>query len=238
MRPWCVSICPNIWKTFGRPADRRTPWLCRVLGRRGALTEAVRRRPYQVIVFDEVEKAHPDVFNVLLQVLDDGRLTDGQGRTVDSRNTLIVLTSNLGSHILAEQEEGYDSAEVRDQVMSVVRASFRPESLNRIDEILLFHRLERKHMAGIVDIQLGRLHALLADRKITLNLDASARDWLASAGYDPVYGARPLKRVIQSSLQNPLATKLLEGSLGDGKTVAVSAAEGGLIINGVKAEAA
>ena len=149
-----------------------------------------------------------------------------------------MLTSNLGSHILAEQEEGYDSAEVRYQVMSVVRASFRPESLNRLDEILLFHRLERKHMAGIVDIQLGRLHALLADRKITLNLDASARDWLASAGYDPVYGARPLKRVIQTSLQNPLATKLLEGSLGDGKTVAVSAAEGGLIINGVKAEAA
>ncbi|MDA1323645.1 MAG: ATP-dependent chaperone ClpB, partial [Proteobacteria bacterium] len=204
----------------------------------GALTEAVRRRPYQVILFDEVEKAHPDVFNVLLQVLDDGRLTDGQGRTVDFRNTLIVLTSNLGSQILAEQEEGHDSAEVRDQVMSVVRASFRPEFLNRLDEILLFHRLERKHMAGIVDIQLGRLHALLADKKITLNLDASARDWLAAAGYEPVYGARPLKRVIQTSLQNPLATLLLEGSISDGETVNVSAAEGGLIINGVRAKAA
>jgi len=204
----------------------------------GALTEAVRRWPYQVILFDEVEKAHPDVFNVLLQKLDDGRLTDGQGRTVDFRNTLIVLTSNLGSHILAEHEERHDSAEVCDQVMSVVRASFRPEFLNRLDEILLFHRLERKHMAGIVDIQLGRLHALLADRKVTLNLDALARDWLASAGYDQVYGARPLKRVIQTSLQNPLATKLLEGSLNNGQTVAVSAAEGGLVINGMKAEAA
>jgi len=204
----------------------------------GALTEAVRRRPYQVILFDEVEKAHPDVFNVLLQVLDDGRLTDGQGRTVDFRNTLIVLTSNLGSQALAEQEEGHDSAEVREQVMSVVRASFRPEFLNRLDEILLFHRLERKHMAGIVDIQLGRLHALLADRKISLNLDASARDWLALAGYDPVYGARPLKRVIQTSLQNSLATQLLEGSIADGETVNVSAAEGGLITNRTKAEAA
>ncbi len=204
----------------------------------GALTEAVRRRPYQVILFDEIEKAHPDVFNVLLQVLDDGRLTDGQGRTVDFRNTLIVLTSNLGSHILAEQEEGHDSSEVRDQVMEVVKAAFRPEFLNRLDEILLFHRLARKHMAGIVDIQLGRLRKMLEDRKIVLDLDASARDWLANAGYDPVYGARPLKRAIQTHLQNPLATRLLEGSIHDGDTVHVMAGEGGLVINGKQAEAA
>ncbi|MBW7849294.1 MAG: ATP-dependent chaperone ClpB [Rhodospirillales bacterium] len=204
----------------------------------GALTEAVRRRPYQVILFDEVEKAHPDVFNVLLQVLDDGRLTDGQGRTVDFRNTIIVLTSNLGSHILAEQPEGQDSSAVRDQVMEVVRASFRPEFLNRLDEILLFHRLGRAQMDRIVDIQLDRLRKLLADRKITLDLDASARTWLANAGYDPVYGARPLKRAIQRSLQNPLASLLLEGRIEDGSTVHVSAGEGGLIIDGVAAEAA
>ena len=204
----------------------------------GALTEAVRRRPYQVILFDEIEKAHPDVFNVLLQVLDDGRLTDGQGRTVDFRNTLIILTSNLGSDVLAAQEEGQKAEDVREQVMAVVRSAFRPEFLNRLDETLLFHRLERKHMAGIVDIQLGRLRAMLADRKITLELDASARDWLAATGYDPVYGARPLKRVIQSSLQNPLATLLLEGSIKDGETVNVMAGDGGLMINGVKAEAA
>jgi len=204
----------------------------------GALTEAVRRRPYQVILFDEIEKAHPDVFNVLLQVLDDGRLTDGQGRTVDFRNTLIVLTSNLGSDILAAQPEGQDSSAVRDQVMEVVRASFRPEFLNRIDEVLLFHRLGREHMAGIVDIQLERLRRMLADRKITLDLDAAARDWLAAAGYDPVYGARPLKRAIQTYLQNPLATRLLEGTIHDGETVTVSAGEGGLIINGAQAKAA
>ncbi|MBT5049933.1 MAG: ATP-dependent chaperone ClpB [Rhodospirillaceae bacterium] len=204
----------------------------------GALTEAVRRRPYQVILFDEIEKAHPDVFNVLLQVLDDGRLTDGQGRTVDFRNTLIILTSNLGSDVLAAQKEGQDTAAVREQVMEVVRSAFRPEFLNRLDETLLFHRLERKHMAGIVDIQLGRLRTMLADRKITLELDASARDWLAAAGYDPVYGARPLKRVIQSALQNPLATMLLEGSIRDGETVTVMAGEGGLMINGIKAQAA
>ena len=199
----------------------------------GALTEAVRRRPYQVILFDEVEKAHPDVFNVLLQVLDDGRLTDGQGRTVDFRNTLIVLTSNLGSEILANQAEGHDSAEVRDAVMEVVRASFRPEFLNRLDEILLFHRLSRANMTGIVEIQLGRLRKLLADRKITLELDPAAREWLGEKGYDPVYGARPLKRVIQRSLQNPLASLILEGRVNDGDTVKVSAAEGGLLINGV-----
>jgi ATP-dependent Clp protease ATP-binding subunit ClpB len=198
----------------------------------GALTEAVRRRPYQVILFDEIEKAHPDVFNVLLQVLDDGRLTDGQGRTVDFRNTLIVLTSNLGSDILAAQPEDADSSEVREQVMEVVRAAFRPEFLNRVDEILLFHRLAREHMAGIVDIQLKRLLAMLAERKIELRLDAAARSWLADTGYDPVYGARPLKRAIQTYLQNPLATALLEGRIHDGDIVTVGAGEGGLVING------
>lgn len=199
----------------------------------GALTEAVRRRPYQVILFDEVEKAHPDVFNVLLQVLDDGRLTDGQGRTVDFRNTLIVLTSNLGSDVLAHQADGHDSSEVREQVMEVVRMHFRPEFLNRLDEILLFHRLNRSDMTGIVDIQLGRLRKLLVDRKISLMLDGPALEWLGEKGYDPVYGARPLKRVIQRSLQNPLASLILEGRIEDGDTVTVSAAEGGLLINGV-----
>jgi ATP-dependent Clp protease ATP-binding subunit ClpB len=199
----------------------------------GALTEAVRRRPYQVILFDEVEKAHPDVFNVLLQVLDDGRLTDGQGRTVDFRNTLIVLTSNLGADILANQPEGEDSSAVRADVMEVVRAAFRPEFLNRLDEILLFHRLGRKDMAGIVDIQLGRLRKLLSDRKITLSLDGAALDWLANAGYDPVYGARPLKRVIQRTLQNPLASQILEGRVVDGQTVSVSVENHALTINGV-----
>ncbi|TAN71342.1 MAG: AAA family ATPase, partial [Magnetospirillum sp.] len=198
----------------------------------GALTEAVRRRPYQVVLFDEVEKAHPDVFNVLLQVLDDGRLTDGQGRTVDFRNTLIVLTSNLGSDILANQEEGHDSGEVRAEVMEVVRASFRPEFLNRLDEVLLFHRLGRGDMTGIVQIQLARLRRLLADRKVTLELDEAATIWLGEKGYDPVYGARPLKRVIQRTLQNPLASQILEGGVKDGDTVKVSAAEGGLMING------
>jgi len=204
----------------------------------GALTEAVRRRPYQVILFDEVEKAHPDVFSVLLQVLDDGRLTDGHGRTVDFRNTLIVLTSNLGGDILAAQGEGHDSDEVRPQVMEVVRAAFRPEFLNRLDEIILFHRLFREHMDGIVEIQLGHLTALLADRKITLDLDEAALAWLADAGYDPVYGARPLKRVIQRSLQNPLAVQILEGKIAEGETVRVSAGDAGLTFNGVAAEAA
>ncbi len=199
----------------------------------GSLTEAVRRRPYQVVLFDEVEKAHPDVFNVLLQVLDDGRLTDGQGRTVDFRNTLIVLTSNLGSDILANQPEGQDTDIVRDQVMEVVRRAFRPEFLNRLDEILLFHRLTRTHMAGIVDIQLARLAKLLAERKVTLELDAAARAWLAESGYDAVYGARPLKRVIQRELQNPLATRLLDGSIKDGDTVTVGAGVAGLTL-GVK----
>jgi len=196
----------------------------------GALTEAVRRRPYQVILFDEVEKAHPDVFNVLLQVLDDGRLTDGQGRTVDFRNTLIVLTSNLGGDILAAQREGHDSAEVREQVMDIVRAAFRPEFLNRLDEIILFHRLFPEQMGAIVEIQLKRLKALLADRKITLDLGDDAVAWLAKTGYDPVYGARPLKRVIQRSLQNPLASAILAGRIKDGDRVGITAGDGGLSI--------
>ncbi|MDX2104036.1 MAG: ATP-dependent chaperone ClpB [Alphaproteobacteria bacterium] len=200
----------------------------------GALTEAVRRRPYQVILFDEVEKAHGDVFNVLLQVLDDGRLTDGQGRTVDFKNTLIVLTSNLGSEVLAaapasEAETGH-SPRTRDQVMEVVRAAFRPEFLNRIDEVLLFHRLTRAHMDGVVAVQLKRLEAMLAERKIALAMDDAARTWLADAGYDPVYGARPLKRVIQRSLQNPLALKVLDGTVKDGDLVPVSADADGLVI--------
>ena len=177
----------------------------------GSLTEAVRRRPYQVILFDEVEKAHPDVFNVLLQVLDDGRLTDGQGRTVDFRNTLIVLTSNLGSEALARLPERADVSVAREAVMEAVRTAFRPEFLNRLDEILLFRRLSRDDMKGIVGIQIERLKRLLAERKITIELDAAAMAWLANAGYDPVYGARPLKRVIQRELQNPLAQSILEG---------------------------
>ncbi len=204
----------------------------------GSLTEAVRRRPYQVVLFDEVEKAHPDVFNVLLQVLDDGRLTDGQGRTVDFRNTLIILTSNLGSDILANQPEGQDSSAVREPVMAVVRTAFRPEFLNRLDDILLFHRLSRSHMAGVVDIQLRRLEALLAERKIAIELDERARNWLADAGYDPVYGARPLKRIIQRELQNPLAGFILSGRVKDGDTVRISANKQGLLINGELAAAA
>ncbi|MSO89493.1 MAG: ATP-dependent chaperone ClpB [Rhodospirillaceae bacterium] len=196
----------------------------------GSLTEAVRRRPYQVILFDEVEKAHPDVFNVLLQVLDDGRLTDGQARTVDFRNTVILMTSNLGSDILSSQPEGQDSGAVRDQVMEVVRGAFRPEFLNRLDEILLFHRLSRGQMGAIVDIQLARLRRLLADRKLELDLDAAARAWLADAGYDPVYGARPLKRTIQKHLQNPLAELILQGKLKDGQAARIGVAAGGLSI--------
>ena len=204
----------------------------------GALTEAVRRRPYQVVLFDEVEKAHEDVFNILLQVLDDGRLTDGQGRTVDFRNTIIVLTSNLGSEILAGQPEGEPVTMVQGQVMAVVRAHFRPEFLNRLDEIVLFRRLQRTDIAAIVNIQVDRLKSLLADRKITLELDDAARDWLAREGYDSVYGARPLKRVIQRNLQNPLSTLILEGAVEDGATVHVSAGRSGLLINGGHAEAA
>ncbi|MCD8563206.1 MAG: ATP-dependent chaperone ClpB [Alphaproteobacteria bacterium] len=194
----------------------------------GALTEAVRRRPYQVILFDEVEKAHPDVFNVLLQVLDDGRLTDGQGRTVDFSNTVLIMTSNLGAQYLVEQEEGADVEEVRDQVMGAVRAAFRPEFLNRMDEILLFRRLGREQMSGIVDIQLGYLRKLLADRHITLDLDAGAKTWLANKGYDPAYGARPLKRVIQSHVQNKLAEMILKGEVTDNAMVKVTAGKDGL----------
>ncbi|WP_417455502.1 ATP-dependent chaperone ClpB [Kiloniella sp.] len=200
----------------------------------GALTEAVRRRPYQVVLFDEVEKAHPDVFNVLLQVLDDGRLTDGQGRTVDFSNTLIIMTSNLGSDVLANQPDGEDSSVVREQVMEVVRASFRPEFLNRLDEVLLFHRLERRHMSSIVEIQFGRLQKLLADRDIKAKLDDESTEWLAEKGYDPVYGARPLKRVIQRELQNPLASLLLEGAIHDGEQLDISAEDDVLTINGRK----
>jgi len=194
----------------------------------GALTEAVRRRPYQVVLFDEVEKAHPDVFNVLLQVLDDGRLTDGQGRTVDFKNTVIILTSNLGTELLS----GEETSETRAQVMSAVRAHFRPEFLNRLDEIIIFHRLNRANMDKIVDIQIGRLAKLLEDRKIEIDLDGKAREWLANAGYDPVYGARPLKRVIQRRLQDPLAQLLLEGKIGDGAKVKVGTGHNGLTLNG------
>ncbi|MGY0715121.1 ATP-dependent chaperone ClpB [Azospirillum argentinense] len=196
----------------------------------GSLTEAVRRRPYQVILFDEVEKAHPDVFNVLLQVLDDGRLTDGQGRTVDFRNTLIVMTSNLGSEYLATLGEDQDVDTVRAEVMEAVRAAFRPEFLNRLDEILIFRRLSREDMSGIVDIQFRRLQRLLDDRKLVLEVDDAAKRWLADAGYDPVYGARPLKRVIQRELQNPLAEMILRGKVRDGDTVRVTATELGLLI--------
>ena len=189
----------------------------------GALTEAVRRRPYQVVLFDEIEKAHPDVFNVLLQVLDDGRLTDGQGRTVDFRNTLIVMTSNLGGEFLVNLGEGEDVDKVRDEVMAVVRASFRPEFLNRVDEVILFHRLRRQDMGKIVEIQLQGLEKLLSDRKIRLDIDPEAIDWLANKGYDPAYGARPLKRVIQKELQDPLAEKILLGEILDGSTVKITA---------------
>ncbi len=216
----------------------------------GSLTEAVRRRPYQVVLFDEIEKAHPDVFNVLLQVLDDGRLTDGQGRTVDFKNTLILMTSNLGSEYLADprqpmgfgmpgdKEKVLSETEAYELVMDVVRRHFRPEFLNRIDEIVVFHRLQREQMAGIVDIQLKRVQTLLADRKITLELDDAARTWLANKGYDPVYGARPLKRVIQAHVQNPLADLILAGKVHDGDTVRVGVRDGALTLNGEAVRAA
>ena len=200
----------------------------------GALTEAVRRRPYQVILFDEIEKAHPDVFNVLLQVLDDGRLTDGQGRTVDFRNTLVIMTSNLGAEYLVGLAEGQDVEEVREEVMNVVKASFRPEFLNRVDEIILFHRLQRKEMGKIVAIQLEHLQKLLADRKIVLKIDEDATDWLAEKGYDPAYGARPLKRVIQKQVQDPLAEKILLGEILDGSTVRITAGSDRLNFKSVK----
>lgn len=204
----------------------------------GALTEAVRRRPYQVVLFDEIEKAHPDVFNVLLQVLDDGRLTDGQGRTVDFRNTLIIMTSNLGSEFLVNQPEGEDTSAVREQVMGMVRGHFRPEFLNRVDEIILFHRLQKSEMGRIVEIQFARLQKLLTDRKIVLTLDAAARDWLAAKGWDPAYGARPLKRVIQRYLQDPLAEMILAGDVKDGDTVAISSEGNVLTFNGKAAQTA
>ena len=203
----------------------------------GSLTESVRRRPYQVILFDEVEKAHPDVFNVLLQVLDDGRLTDGQGRTVDFRNTLIVMTSNLGSDILAAQRDGAKTEDVRDDLMGMVRVAFRPEFLNRLDEILLFHRLSQEQMGAIVDIQIARLTSRLQDRNIKLDVDKIASDWLGRNGYDPGYGARPLKRIIQKHLENVLATMVLNGEIADGSSVSVHVAGDGLTINGRRVEA-
>jgi ATP-dependent Clp protease ATP-binding subunit ClpB len=194
----------------------------------GALTESVRRRPYQVVLFDEIEKAHPDVFNVLLQVLDDGRLTDGQGRTVDFRNVLIIMTSNLGSDYLVNQLEGQDTDQVRDDVMNVVRHHFRPEFLNRVDDIILFHRLKKNQMSAIVDIQMKRLLKLLEDRKITLDVSDEARQWLADKGYDPTYGARPLKRVIQKYVQDPLAEMILSGTVKDSENVVISTESGAL----------
>jgi ATP-dependent Clp protease ATP-binding subunit ClpB len=196
----------------------------------GVLTEAVRRRPYQVVLFDEVEKAHGDVFNILLQVLDDGRLTDGQGRTVDFTNTIIVLTSNLGSHYIAGLGEGESVESVEPQVMDMVRAHFRPEFLNRLDEIILFHRLGQQHMGGIVDIQVARVQKLLNDRKVMLHLTDAARTWLGRVGYDPVYGARPLKRAVQRYLQDPLADKILKGEVPDGSQVAVDEGDGALAL--------
>ncbi|WP_426413232.1 ATP-dependent chaperone ClpB [Bradyrhizobium ganzhouense] len=201
----------------------------------GVLTEAVRRRPYQVVLFDEIEKAHPDVFNILLQVLDDGRLTDGQGRTVDFRNTLIIMTSNLGSEYLVNQPEGEKTSVVRDNVMELVRAHFRPEFLNRVDAIILFQRLQKNDMGRIVDIQCARLRKLLVDRKVTLLLDAKAQAWLAEKGWDPAYGARPLKRVIQRYVQDPLAEMILAGDVRDGETIKISVAKDGLSFNGKKA---
>jgi ATP-dependent Clp protease ATP-binding subunit ClpB len=195
----------------------------------GVLTEAVRRRPYQVVLFDEIEKAHPDVFNALLQVLDDGRLTDGRGRTVDFRNTLVIMTSNLGSEYLVNLPADADVGLVRDQVMDVVRASFRPEFLNRVDEIILFHRLKREDMAGIVEIQFRRLENLLTDRRIKLELEEGAVNWLADKGYDPAYGARPLKRIMQAELLDPLADKILSGDIHEGMTVRISAASDRLL---------
>jgi ATP-dependent Clp protease ATP-binding subunit ClpB len=197
----------------------------------GVLTEAVRRRPYQVVLFDEVEKAHPDVFNVLLQVLDDGRLTDGQGRTVDFTNTLIILTSNLGSQFLANLPDDASTDSVEPAVMDVVRAHFRPEFLNRLDEIILFHRLAQAHMGPIVDIQVARVQRLLKDRKVTLTLTDAAREWLGRVGYDPVYGARPLKRAVQKYLQDPLAEAILRGEVPDGSTVTIDDADGKLALS-------
>jgi ATP-dependent Clp protease ATP-binding subunit ClpB len=194
----------------------------------GVLTESVRRRPYQVVLFDEVEKAHPDVFNILLQVLDEGRLTDSHGKTVDFRNTIIILTSNLGAEHLVNQKEGDDAELVREKVMAEVRAAFRPEFLNRLDETLLFHHLTRDHMDGIVEIQLARVEKLLADRQMRIDLDKKAKDWLADAGYDPAYGARPLKRVIQKQVQNPLSEMILRGEVNEGDAIKITVGADGL----------
>jgi ATP-dependent Clp protease ATP-binding subunit ClpB len=204
----------------------------------GALTEAVRRRPYQVVLFDEIEKAHTDVCNVLLQVLDDGRLTDGQGRTVDFRNTLIIMTSNIGAEYLVSLKDEDNLDDVRAYVLAEVKTRFRPEFLNRIDEIIVFHRLQREHMRQIVDIQMARLQSLLSERKITLELDEPARAWLANLGYDPAYGARPLKRVIQKHVQDPLAERILAGTIKDGATVRITVRDGALVINGQPVRAA
>ncbi|MFM1815805.1 MAG: hypothetical protein RLZ98_2500 [Pseudomonadota bacterium] len=204
----------------------------------GALTEAVRRRPYQVILFDEIEKAHPDVFNVLLQVLDDGRLTDGQGRTVDFKNTLIIMTSNIGAEYLVALKDTDDMSEAKAFVLAEVKTRFRPEFVNRLDEIIVFHRLRRDNMARIVDIQLRYLQKLLADRKITIALDDAARTWLANMGYDPAYGARPLRRVIQKNVQDPLAEQILAGTVMDGDTVNITVRDGKLVINGHEVAAA
>ena len=194
------------------------------------LTESVRRRPYQVVLFDEVEKAHSDVFNVLLQVLDDGRLTDGQGRVVDFSNTLIILTSNLGSQHLSNMTDDQQVGDVEPQVMDVVRGHFRPEFLNRLDEIILFHRLSMADMAPIVELQVKRVQKLLADRKIELVLTDAAKRWLGRVGYDPVYGARPLKRTVQRYVQDPLAERLLQGEIPDGSTVNIDEGDGELSI--------
>ncbi len=229
-----MSTCRNIWKsTRSRGSSARPPGYVGY-EEGGALTEAVRRRPYQVVLFDEIEKAHPDVFNVLLQVLDDGRLTDGQGRTVDFRNVLIIMTSNLGAELLVMQPEGQDTAAIRDDVMQIVRAHFRPEFLNRIDEIIMFHRLRRRTWRRSSISRWGRLSRLLDDRKIILEMAETAREWLADKGYDPAYGARPLKRVIQKALQDPLAEKILAGKIHDGEVVKVGGGPEGLIFGNVE----
>ena len=203
----------------------------------GVLTEAVRRRPYQVVLFDEVEKAHPTVFNVLLQVLDDGILTDGQGRTADFKQTLIVLTSNLGAHFLSELPADQPASTARESVMDEVNANFRPEFLNRLDEILLFERLTPEDMGGIVDIQLKQLEKRLASRKLSLSVGEKAKSWIAAKGFDPIFGARPLKRLLQAHLQNPLATALLAGSIKDGELIRVTSSDSdGLLINGMSAQ--
>jgi ATP-dependent Clp protease ATP-binding subunit ClpB len=196
----------------------------------GVLTESVRRRPYQVILFDEVEKAHPDVFNILLQVLDEGRLTDNQARTVDFKNTIIILTSNLGSDVLSHQTKGHDSNEVTDEVMKIVRAHFRPEFLNRLDEIILFHRLNRDHMTDIVKIQLGLLESNLKQQNISLVYDDKALEWLGDHGFDPLYGARPLKRTIQRELQNNMAKLLLAGDVQSGDSISLTTKDGQIVI--------